>query len=496
MIVLINPNLVVQRNDPFTTGIVYMPIGLAYAASCLREAGFSIRVIDAFAEKPYKVSREDKFMFIGLSNEEIAEKISLDTRIIFIYAINTTNHISTIRIIHGLKQFYPSIPLVVLENTQAVTGYSLSLTAKEFYKAGADYILTGEYEISIVQLVDALINNNKQLHMIEGLGSPEFFNEPVNKIENLDSLPFPAWDTFPLENYWKIKFAHGPFTSKRYLPILTSRGCPYNCKFCFIPYSNKRIWRERTAKNVVDEIEFFMHRYNVHEFHIEDVNPTVSDNRMREISNEILNRNLKISWKIVAGTKVETIKNVDTVELMAKSGCKYISISPETGSPRLLRMINKPFNLNHAETIIKKMNQVGIRSQACFVLGYPGETKNDLKMTKKLIKTLTLNGVDEIAIFIITPIPGSAIYNEFKGYKMLSELNFSPCWRNDYKQLNKYRLHLYIYFLFLKFLYHPFKIFRQILNFFCKRFETKMEMVPYRAMVFKLLDMISSKRIK
>ena len=217
------------------------------------------------------------------------------------------------------------------------------------------------------------------------------------------------------------------------MPILTSRGCPYPCKFCIVPELNNRKWRYRTAKNIVDEIEYFKNNYSVNEFHVEDLNPTVNDKRTREICNEIINRKLKIHWKICAGTKIESIKNEETIDLMQKSGCRYISISPESGSKNVMKSINKPFNLKHANRIIKRMNDKNIFSQACFVLGYIDETKKDLIETRKLIFNLTKNGVDEIAIFIITPIPGSEIFDSFDGYKSLSELTFSPLWRKDFK---------------------------------------------------------------
>jgi radical SAM superfamily enzyme YgiQ (UPF0313 family) len=293
---------------------------------------------------------------------------------------------------------------------------------------------------------------------------------------------------FPLENYWGLHFAHGPLTSKRYLPLLTSRGCPYQCRFCVIPETNNKNWRMRSAKNVVDEMEHFARTYKVGEFHFEDVDPTVSDKRIREMCSEIINRNLNITWKIVSGTKIETIRNEETVNLMAKAGCRYVSISPESGSPHVLKLMNKPFNLYHAERLAAYMSRSGIRLQVCFVIGFPGESEEDLQMTQDLVHRLTRKGIDEIALFISTPVPGSAIYESFHGYKSLSELNFSPVWRKDYVRLNRFRLNLYRQFLFWKLLYHPLKLLRQILNFLLRRFETKMEMTPYRAMVFKWRD--------
>jgi radical SAM superfamily enzyme YgiQ (UPF0313 family) len=149
--------------------------------------------------------------------------------------------------------------------------------------------------------------------------------------------------------------------------------------------------------------------------------------------------------------------------------------------------MRKPFNLEHAVRIVKRMSHNKIRSQACFVLGYPGETQEDLRLTWNLVRDLTRVGVDEIALFIITPVPGSSIYAKFEGYQSLSELNFSPTWRADYAQLSRFRLNLYAHFLWWKLRYHPLKLLRQPFNFILRRFETKMEMVPYRALMLKWL---------
>jgi radical SAM superfamily enzyme YgiQ (UPF0313 family) len=237
---------------------------------------------------------------------------------------------------------------------------------------------------------------------------------------------------------------------------------------------------------VADEMAHWKCKWGVTEFHLEDLNPTIQDKRTRAICQALIDRKLNITWKIVAGTKVESIKDETTIDLMAKAGCRYISISPETGSERILELIDKPFKIDHAATLIRRMNSVGIASQACFVLGFPGESDGDRRKTKELVKKLARDGVDEIALFIISPVPGSKIFEQFKGYKSLSELNFTPTWRKDYTKLNRFRLRLYIDFLMWKVRHHPRKIIRQVLNFARRRFETKMEMVPYKALVLLL----------
>jgi hypothetical protein len=490
---LIQPNLVVQKNDPLTTGIPYMPVGLAYVAACLKRANLEVEVIDAFGLNPRQARCSDRFMFLGLTPEQVLARVDTRARAVFVYAANLACHDSSAEIVAALKQDRPDLPLAVLENTQAVTAYALAKAAPEFFALGADYVLCGEPDLRAVDLAQRLLAGKRTLAELEvdGLGDRQRLTEPGGVIEDLDSLPLPAWEKFPLTNYWNLRFAHGPLEARRYLPLLSSRGCPFACGFCVVPATNHHRWRGRSSRGVVDEMEHFQRTLGVSEFHFEDLNPTVSDSRTRGICSEILDRGLKVTWKLVSGTKIETIKDGASLELMARAGCRYISFSPETGSKRVLELMGKPFDLEHAKGMVDEMNRLGIKSQACFVLGYPGETEEDLALSRRLVRRLTLGGVDEIALFIITPVPGSAIFDRFQGFKTLSELNFTPTWRQDYISLNKFRLRLYLSFLFWKALRHPLKMAGQALNFVRRRFATKMEMTPYRALVYKLMQMKS-----
>jgi len=334
---------------------------------------------------------------------------------------------------------------------------------------------------------------------IDGIGFRENgrnrYLKPENCVQNLDELPYPAWELFPLGNYWDLHYAHGPLSSRKYLPVITSRGCPYSCNFCVVPALNGSKWRALSARRVADELAYLEEKFDVREFHLEDVNPTVDDERTKQICSEIISRNLEITWKICAGTKVETIKSTGTVELMAKAGCRYISISPESGSETLMKAMNKPFDTAHAAGIVQKAKKLGIYLQACFVLGYPGETARDREKSAALAKTLVKAGVDEIAVFIITPAPGSRLFGEIRGYTELSQLNFSPSWRNDFKELAAFRLKLYLRFLLWKLAFHPFRLLKQPLCFIFRRFNTKMEMAPYRALHILLL-LIFARRCK
>lgn len=493
LITLINPNLVVQRSDPFTTGIVYMPIGLAYLAGVLREAGMECEVIDAFGEKPGQCWIDDGYMVRGLTPCEVADRISTNPEAVVLYASHVTCHRALVQIAGEVRHRLSHVPIVVIENTQAVTAYSIRRVQDTLYDAGVDYVLSGEPEERGIRLMRVLMNgaDTKHIRGIDGVGcrhdGETHYTPPCGRITDLDALPFPAWELFPLRNYWRLRYAHGPFETDKYLPLLTSRGCPYGCRFCVIPETSGPKWHSRSPRNVVDEMEHYRTMLGVEEFHIEDVDPTVSNERTRGICEEILRRDLPIIWKICAGTKIETIRDEATVELMAKAGCRYVSLSPESGSSRVLRLMNKSFDFKHAVRLVKRMHECHIKTQACFVLGYPGETDEDLKLTWEMVHELTRVGIDEIALFVMAPLPGSEVFDSLSGYADFSELSFSPSWRPDYDRLNRFRVGLYRSFLLSKLRYHPLRLAKQPLNFLRRRFETKMEMVPYRALHTSLL---------
>ena len=488
-ILLINPQLQFNKSDKLTTGIIYLPIAIASVSANLKKNNIDHTIIDLFGNNPTRIDKINNFYILGENIEKYLDILS-EYDAVFVFANQVINHLAINQIVKKLREKNKYIKIITFENTQAVTAYSLKEIYKEFIYSNNDYVLIGEPEEKIISICKNL-NNTESLKNIKGLIGNSFQNSSRELIQNLDILPFPDWSKIPLKNYWKLKYAHGPFFSKKYLSLLTSRGCPYPCKFCVVPETNNRRWRSKSSKKVVDEIEHYIKNYNVKEFHLEDLNPTVNEVRTKELCEEIIKRKLNITWKIVAGTKVESIKQTETIDLMAKAGCKYISISPESGSTKIMKEIGKPFNINHAYKIVESMNKNRIFSQACFVLGYPGENENDINLTKKMIFNLTKNGIDEIAIFIISPIPGSKIFDKFEGYKSFSDLNFSPTWREDYKKLFKKRMFFYIYFIFFKTVFHPTKVLKQIFRFFALNFQTKMEMVPFKYLKLSFLSIFS-----
>jgi len=490
---LINPNIITQKGDFFGSGIPFFPITLAYTASYLKEKGHIIQVIDAFGENPKQITETKEQFIQGLNIEEIIRKIEKDTQAIIMYASLVITHNANIQLLTQIRKQY-NIPIIVLENIHSVVGYSLMKVQEEFFNAGANFLVLGDPEQKCIEIINAI--ETKQPPQTAGIifkWNNLIISKPIkNYPRDLDSLPFPAWDLFPIKNYWELAYSHAPM-NKNYLPLLTSRGCPLDCEFCITPFMLGRTWRARSPNNIIDEIEHYIQKFNVTEFHIEDLNPTVNKERIIELCKELINKKLTINIKIAAGTKAETIDE-PTLTWMKKAGFSYVSISPETGSETVLKKMNKKFDYQHGINIVKHMHNIGITSQACFVIGFPGETKYDRKLTRNYIKELVKAGIDEIALFIMTPIPGSKA-SEYSplGYKNLSQLTFSPKWRNAYNGLSHYRAHSYALFFLWKLRYHPKKIFQHAKNIINKDFNTKIEMALWRVVKIHIKGKIGKK---
>jgi len=481
---------VVTHNLDAHTGIPFLPHMAAYLAGALDDFGYDVQVIDCFGLQPHQYQLVDEFMFLGVNEQWVASHINKDAKVAFVYCRTVEDLISVERIILEIKRQRPQMRICLFENIQTVNSFSLKHLAEYLFKFEIDVAILGEPERRCDQVIKALLGGGL-LKDIPGI----FFKEngllsetqkgPFD--QDLDSLPLPLWEKFPLDGYWMIGYAHAPVKKNtKFLPLLTSRGCPFQCTFCIAPEVNPR-WRGRSAVNVVDEIEYFYKKLQITDFHVSDLNPTVSEQRTVEICQELIARKLPITWKLAQGTKIETIKNEGTLKLMAEAGCTFMAISPESGSARLLKIMKKPFDLKYGLHMASKINAAGIRLQGCFVIGIPGENEEDRKLTLEYVKKLIKAGLDEIAVYIITPLPGAAIAKNIVGFDHPSQCTRSPTWRKDYKTINHFRIKLYMTFFMYKLLHHSGKVIREIFNLVTGNFETKMEMSLFKQVKLYLI---------
>ena len=483
---LISPRLALQKGDFLGSGVPYWPLELATLAAHLRETGDGVFVVDLFGLNPERLTNAGDHYLQGLPLEpELDKEIFRRSDIFILFAISYMSHGDLLESIRLLKNKFPTKQIVVLENAQAVTAYSLQQVSYAIFEAGATALICGEPYTTWRETRDFLANGCLGVVPVNLLTSSSAL-APVRLLYG-GRHPVPAWDLFNLAAYWKLPYSHGPKTPK-FFPVLSSRGCPYPCDFCVVPETSNRQWRGNNPVDVVNEIITLRDRYGVRNFQIEDLNPTVKHQRWEVICNLLIARQADIRFAFVSGTKAETLQ-LDKIPLFARAGCRYLSISPESGSPRLAKIIGKKFNYQHAINLIKACRNNGIRTQACFIVGHPDETEEDIKDSCVYLKKLVQNGLDEVAVFITASFAGSKLYK--RNSIAISNSNalpsFSPKGRAGYEVLKRRRNALVKVF-FIEKLKRGFELWAQGFRALLGVPQTKLENLPRRiAYIYFLL---------
>lgn len=489
---LISPRLAVQKGDFLGSGVPYWPVELAVTASFLKNQGHQITVLDLFGSAPNHLDeKSDHYMQGAPLLDVLSLNCANQTDVYIVFAISYMSHLEICEVVRELKVKSPKAKICILENSQAVTAYALPPLAKDFFEAGASLLICGEIYWNWDEISQYLISSTSSVPS-NCLAPTSDTTTPLTRhMPKHPSYPPPAWELFNLNNYWSLPYSHGPKINKKFLPIFTSRGCPYPCDFCVIPGTNSLRWRGRAAKEVVDEMIYLRDKFKVHYFQIEDVNPTVKSERWNEISKLLIEQKANVLFAFVSGTKAETVK-MDQVPLLAEAGCRYISISPESGSAAVLKKIGKPFDYDHALKLISACAKAGIYTQACLIAGHPGETEEDHKLSCAYLKRMLNAGLDEVAVFVVSSLAGSKIHASSKlSFDSKGALpSFSPKGRSDWQIIEARRKEL-IRIFFVEKLKSGLGLWLQGLRAVFGSPRTKMENLPKRMVLIYWLTLKS-----
>ncbi len=477
---LVSPRIAVQKGDFLGSGVPYWPLELAIFAAFLRERGDAVSVIDLFGSAPGRLTDRGDHYLQGADLQDFEDGPAIrEAETFVLYGLSYMSHGELLELTRALKAARPQASVLVLENSQAVTAYSLPRLAAGFFTAGADALLCGEPYFNWDEVVDWLDDRGRTppANVVANGQTPE---RPVQRIYRKSAhYPMPAWDLFHLEGYWSLPYAHGP-KSGRYLPMLTSRGCPWPCDFCVVPETNDRRWRGRPAEDIVDEMIALRDRFGVRHFQIEDLNPTVRRDHWDAICDALIERDAGICFYFVSGTKAETVR-LEQVPLLARAGCRFLSISPESGSRDVMKEIGKRFDYDHGLELVRACREHGIRTQACFLVGHPAEDEEDHVRSRDYLTQMVRAGLDEVAVFMVAPFAGSALFArggvELEDPEALP--SFSPKGRRDFEVYERRRKQLIRRF-FAEKLRRGLDLWLQGLRALFGRPQTKMENLPRR----------------
>jgi anaerobic magnesium-protoporphyrin IX monomethyl ester cyclase len=435
-VVLITPPITLKERYGKLSGAANtLPsLGILYLAAVLRREGYAVSVIEASS--------------LGLSLRELLDEIiAIDPEFVGISA-TTLSIFNASKLADEIKKSNGKMKIIVGgPHLTAVPEETMGLF-KSF-----DFGVIGEGEETMRELINFL-EQGRKISDVSGIvfrqGDSIVRTDPRVFLDDLDKLPFPAWD---LLADFPNKYHPPPFRFKK-LPavyIVTTRGCPYKCIFCDRSvFGNK--CRGHSAEYIIELLEYLYNRFGIREILIEDDTFVTFKSRLIKICEGIINRDIKISWSCLGRADAIT---PEILSLMKKAGCWSISYGIETGDEKVMKFIGKNITLDKIEQAVRLTKKAGILSKGFFIMGHPIDTHDTIKKTIDFALRIPL---DDISVSMMTPFPGSKLYNiaseygEFEdNWKKMNELDvvFVP------KGLTKDDLQRYSKEMFRRFYLRP-----------------------------------------
>jgi len=369
----------------------YYPLGLLYLARILEKEGHQVVV------KDYYKRQFANYGAVWQDVKSIIEKFQPD-----VVGINSTtmNRTCGFKITKAIKKMNPEIK-IVLGGVHASSMYKQILE-----NLPVDFIVIKEGEITFPKLIESL-DKKKSFKKLKGIAFKEKSGVKSTGfgefITDLDKIPFPKHELCE-DTIRKTKTAN----------MITSRGCPYGCSFCSTSAYWGRKWRARSAKNVVDEIEYLVNKFPyIKKIIFQDDTFVLDNQRVIDICNLILKRGIKIKWWCAA--RVDRISEEMLVKMKA-AGCEDISYGVESGSEKMIKIIDKKITKEQIKRTIALTNKVGIRYHVFLMVGNPGETWETVKETVKFLKEL--KGCE------VTSVSKLQLYPNTKSYEIAKNQGF------------------------------------------------------------------------
>lgn len=375
----------------------YPPLGLLYVSAYLLSKNIPNDVFDSTFS-----SQEDQLKFILEKKPEI---ISIYT--------NLMTKIEVIKLIKILKTKLYGFPKIILG------GPDITYNIENYLKAEANFLIIGEGEETTFELYNAIINKG-DFSSVNGIAYLE--NKTViqtaarTKFKELDELPLPNRDAVPIHKYlaiWKKNHKESSMT------ISTQRGCPYTCKWCSTAVYGQS-YRRRPAHLVAQEMKMLKEKYNPDAIWFVDDVFTISHKWLTAFHEEVVKQKAQIRFECI--TRAERL-NDEILQLLKNMGCFRIWIGAESGSQKIIDLMDRRVDVNHVKKIIQDTNALGIETGTFIMLGYPGETEDDILTTIEYLKEANPT---HYTITIAYPIRGTSLYKEVE-----KDITVRPDWETS-----------------------------------------------------------------
>jgi len=378
-ILLINP---APSGTLKATGVLFPPLGLLYVAAYAEKEGHQVLVRDLAVRKNNEDIVFKAYDIVGISTD-------------------TTRYRQALQL---AKRAKASGCTVVMGGPHPGYVDKEILSTKR-----VDFIVRGEGEVTFSELVVALQKNDEEFHSIQGIS---FFSNgqivrtaPRPFTEDLDSLPLPARHLIQMNDYRKTKLGDQEIT-----PLITSRGCPYQCAFCASSHFFGKRVRTRSVDSVLNELEEIYHRYHFNAVAFVDDTFTLFPKRVIEVCHGIIEKKLDLRWWCLSRVDL-LLENEDMVKEMVRAGAKSVFIGVESFHSKTLKELRKGIDVESTVHAVEMLKRNGLEIHASYILGGLHETAEMIHETIRFAKRLNTN----VAQFsILTPYPGTAIYEQVK----------------------------------------------------------------------------------
>ncbi len=375
----------------------YPPLGTLYAASIVREQGYSVALFDAMLAEGVEAWVE------ALKTHQLRYAVIFE---------DNFNYLSKMSLLRMREAAFKMIDAARAQGCMIiVAGADMTDHADLYLQRGANYILPGEGDFSLPELLNVLEGRiTIPLSEVRGLAyrasNGETIHTPPRPVAtDLNAIPFPAWDLVDRDKYRDVWVQNHGYYS---MNLVTTRGCPFHCNWCAKPIWGQR-YNVRSAASVVEEMAWLKERFNPDHIWFMDDIMGIQDRWIEEFADQLNQRNLRIPFKSL--NRVDLLLRGKTIPALARAGAQIVWVGAESGSQKILDAMEKGTQVKQIYEATRQLHAHGIKVAFFLQFGYPGETREDIELTLKMVRDLM---PDDIGISVSYPLPGTGFYNAVK----------------------------------------------------------------------------------
>lgn len=375
----------------------YPPLGTLYAASIVRERGYTVALFDA--------------MLAESTDDWAAMLDQVKPRYAILFEDNF-NYLSKMSLLRMREAAFTMINAAKAHGCIVICcGADETDHADQYLARGADYVLIGEGDQTLPELLDHLTGKNTiLLEQIQGIAfrsaDQRIIRTPSRPVmAQLDTLPFPAWDLVDRDQYRAVWLEHHGYYS---MNLVTTRGCPFHCNWCAKPIWGQR-YNVRSPQNVVEEMIWIKQRFNPDSIWFMDDIMGIQDKWIEEFANLLDERGLRIPFKSL--NRVDLLLRGQTIPALARAGAQIVWVGAESGSQKILDAMEKGTTIAQIYEATRQLHAHGVKVAFFLQFGYPGETRADIELTLQMVRDLM---PDDIGISVSYPLPGTKFYEAVK----------------------------------------------------------------------------------